>query len=58
MPDGPLWLANTIFNLHLYLDWITAAITEHEGLTQRKSKTPDRVLRVHGFVSWPLSFYR
>ena len=28
----------------------TTGITEHEVLTQRKSKTDDRVLRVHAIV--------
>ena len=33
-----------------YLSQITAGITEHEELTQRKSETADRVLRVHAIV--------
>ena len=40
------------------LDPNNAGITEHEELTQRKSKTVERVLRVHAIVrhSWLISF--
>lgn len=39
----------SVFNAHASVG-ITAAMTEDEELTQRKSNSPDRVLRVHRIV--------